>query len=505
MTSSKTTTSPALSDRLDFIGLDDASLAQLRSASSHIEKHLTPALDRFYGKLAKVPAVSKFFDGQASVGRAQGRQTGHWQSIAAAKFDDEYFESSRKVGLRHAKIGLEPRWYVGGYGLILEGLIKGVMQDLVAEQLAAQPKKLFGSAPTLDVEAISGVMTAMMKAVLVDVDLAVTVYFDKLTEEAAARDRAAKAEIERTVQLTGEALQRLADGNLTRRVDAEFAPEFEQIKTDTNAVFQQLEVLVKRLVEASHSLRTATGEILSGANDLSERTTRQAAAIEQTSAAMEQLMHTVTDNAGRAELASSKASAASDLAVEGGRVMDDANAAMDRIAESSDKISNIIGMIDDIAFQTNLLALNASVEAARAGEAGKGFAVVAVEVRRLAQNAAQASHDVKELIDRSSKEVRGGGQLVSDATRKLERIVAAVGENATLMREMAEAGSSQTSAIQQISVAIRQMDEMTQHNAALVEETNAAIEQTEAQAGELDLIVDTFTLSKSPAGTRRAA
>jgi len=494
-----------ISDRLDFIGLDDASLAQLRSAGKHIEKHLPPALDRFYGKLAAVPAVAKFFEAQGSVQRAQGRQTGHWLSIATGKFDAEYVESSRKVGLRHAKIGLEPRWYVGGYGLILEGLVKGVMQDLVAEQLAAQPKKLFGSAPSIDVAAISGVMSAMMKAVLVDVDLAVTVYFEKLTEEAAERDRAAKVEVERTVKLTGAALQDLARGNLTTRIDADFAPEFAQIKTDTNAVFDQLELLVKRLVEASHSLRVATGEILSGANDLSERTTRQAAAIEETSAAMEQLMHTVTDNAGRAELASGKASAASTLAAEGGQVMKDANAAMDRIAESSQKISNIIGMIDDIAFQTNLLALNASVEAARAGEAGKGFAVVAVEVRRLAQNAAQASHDVKQLIDRSAAEVRGGGQLVSDATRKLERIVAAVGENATLMRDMAEAGTSQTSAIQQISVAVRQMDEMTQHNAALVEETNAAIEQTEAQAGELDLIVDTFSLSTDKRRDRRAA
>ena len=505
MSTKSTQSSSVLSERLDFIGLDEATLARLQSASQHIEKHLTPALERFYAKLARVPAVAGFFDGQASMGRTQGKQANHWKAIATGRFDDEYVEASRRVGLRHAKIGLEPRWYVGGYGLILEGLIAGVMRDLVAEQLAAQPRKLFGSAPSIDVEALSGVMTAMMKAVLIDVDMAVTVYFDKLTEEAAERDRVAKAEVERTVRLTGAALQRLAEGDLTTRVNDTFVPEFEQIKTDTNAVFEQLEQLVQRLAEASHSLRVATGEILSGANDLSERTTRQAAAIEQTSAAMEQLLHTVTDNSGRAVLASSKAAAASTLAAEGGRVMDDANAAMDRISASSGQISNIIGMIDDIAFQTNLLALNASVEAARAGEAGKGFAVVAVEVRRLAQNAAQASHDVKELIDRSEKEVRGGGQLVSDATRKLERIVSAVDENATLMRQMAEAGGSQTAAIQQISVAVRQLDEMTQHNAALVEETNAAIEQTEVQAGELDMIVDTFSVSAKARGNLQAA
>jgi len=505
MSTSSRQSSHDLAERLTFIGLDDAALARLKSASGYIEKHLGPALEQFYAKLSKVPAVARFFDGQASMGRAQNKQANHWRAIATGEFNDHYVEAAQRIGLRHAKIGLEPRWYVGGYGLILDGLIRGVLQDLVAEQLASQPKKLFGGSAQIDVEALAGVMIAMMKAVLIDVDMAVSVYFDKLTEEAAERDRAAKAEIERTVALTGAALQRLAEGDLTTRVTEDFAPEFAQIKTDTNAVFDQLEVLVQRLSTASGALRVATGEILSGANDLSERTTRQAAAIQQTAAAMDDLMRTVTENASRAELASGKATAASTLAAEGGKVMGEANKAMERIASSSDQISNIIGMIDDIAFQTNLLALNASVEAARAGEAGKGFAVVAIEVRRLAQNAAQASREVKELIDRSEAEVRTGGQLVSDATRKLERIVAAVDENATLMREMAEAGSSQSAAIHEISVAIRQMDEMTQHNAALVQQTNASIEQTESQAGELDMIVDTFSVTKKSARERRAA
>jgi len=494
-----------LAERLAFIGLDAASLAELAASSRHIEKHLTPALDRFYEKLAGVPAVARFFEGKTQMDRAQGKQTDHWKAIATGRFDEDYVASSRRIGLRHARIGLEPRWYIGGYGMILEGLIGGVMADLVAEQLAAQPRGLFSKPVELDAGALSRVITAMVKAVLVDVDMAVTVYFDKLTEEAAERDRLAKASVERTVQLTGAALQRLAEGDLTNRVTEAFEPEFQQIKSDTNAVFDQLEQLVTRLLSASRGLKTATGEILSGANDLSDRTTKQAATIEETSAAMEQLMHTVADNAQRAEQASSKAAAASGIAAEGGRVMTDANAAMERIASSSNQISNIIGMIDDIAFQTNLLALNASVEAARAGEAGKGFAVVAIEVRRLAQNAAQASRDVKDLIDRSAQEVRGGAQLVADATRKLERIVEAVDENATLMRQIAEASSSQTAAIQQITVAVHQMDEMTQHNAALVEETNAAIEQTEAQASELDMIVDTFSVSDAGKAKRRAA
>jgi methyl-accepting chemotaxis protein len=168
---------------------------------------------------------------------------------------------------------------------------------------------------------------------------------------------------------------------------------------------------------------------------------------------------------------------------------------MARITTSSGKISNIIGLIDDIAFQTNLLALNASVEAARAGEAGKGFAVVAIEVRRLAQSAAEASSEVKVLIEQSANEVSGGSRLVEDAAGKLAAILQAVRENSELMAGISEATREQAGGIDEVTSAIRQMDEMTQHNAALVEETNAAIEQTEAQAVELDNIVDIFTVT----------
>ena len=210
---------------------------------------------------------------------------------------------------------------------------------------------------------------------------------------------------------------------------------------------------------------------------------------------MEQLAHTVMDNAKRAEEASQKTKAMSQSAEEGGEVMRQATGAMEQITHSSAKISNIIGMIDDIAFQTNLLALNASVEAARAGEAGKGFAVVAVEVRRLAQSAAEASSEVKALIEQSGEEVADGSKLVASAADKLAAILDGVRENNSLMEGIAKDSQEQAAAIDQVNVAVRQMDEMTQHNAALVEETNAAIEQTETQAADLDRIVDIFRIA----------
>jgi len=311
--------------------------------------------------------------------------------------------------------------------------------------------------------------------------------------------------VDRGLVETGQVLAALARTDLTLRMHGDYQGAFGQLKTDTNAVADTISDIVGQLRVTSRALKTATGEILSGANDLSERTTKQAATIEETSATMEQLASTVVQNAERASEAAVVAATVTRTAEEGGQVMSEATHAMERITTSSGKISKIIGLIDDIAFQTNLLALNASVEAARAGDAGKGFAVVAVEVRRLAQSAAGASSEVKALIEMSAAEVRGGTELVAEAAAKLGTMVTAARTSNELMVTIARESKSQAGAIEEVNAAVRIMDEMTQHNAALVEETNAAIEQTEAQASELDRLVDVFKVEAASHQQRRAA
>ncbi|WP_338721290.1 methyl-accepting chemotaxis protein [Devosia sp. XK-2] len=304
---------------------------------------------------------------------------------------------------------------------------------------------------------------------------------------------------------TSSVLAALADTDLTKRMSGQYSGAFGELAQNTNTVAERLTNVVEQLRATSGALKVATSEILAGANDLSERTTRQAATIEETSAAVEQLASTVGTNASQATDASSKVEAVLRSADNGGAVMGRATEAMDQITQSSSEISSIIGLIDDIAFQTNLLALNASVEAARAGDAGKGFAVVAVEVRRLAQSAASASSDIKALIDKSVGEVAQGSRLVAEAAEQLSVVREAVRANSALLEGIAQASREQANAIDEVNIAIRQMDEITQHNAALVEETNAAIEQTEAQAVKLDSIVSVFKLDDRVVAARQAA
>jgi len=304
-------------------------------------------------------------------------------------------------------------------------------------------------------------------------------------------------------------LSALARADLTARVTGNFTGAFVELRDNTNAVAERLAGVMGNLQETSGRLKTATSEILAGSNDLAERTSRQASMVDQTSDTIQQMTSKVRANATRAEDANRSVGAASRIAVESGAAMDSASSAMERISASSAKISNIIGLIDDIAFQTNLLALNASVEAARAGEAGKGFAVVAVEVRRLAQSAAEASAEIKQLIDLSVDEVHAGTQVVLQIGERIAALNTSVMESAGLIGEITTASSEQAVAIDEVHAAMRQLDEITQHNAALVEETNAAIEQTEEQADALDQIVAVFTIENegeaAPGRSRAAA
>ncbi|AWK86221.1 methyl-accepting chemotaxis protein [Azospirillum thermophilum] len=305
--------------------------------------------------------------------------------------------------------------------------------------------------------------------------------------------------VESVIADLAEVLSGLAQGDLNKRVTRDYQGAFQRVKTDVNATSTKLAEIVGQISQAAETIASAASEVSLGSADLAERTEQQASSLEETAASMEELGATVRSNADNAQRANVMATEARSAAESGGGVATSAIEAMRRIEDASRKITDIIGVIDEIAFQTNLLALNAAVEAARAGDAGRGFAVVAQEVRQLAQRSAQASKEIKALILDSDSQVKDGVDLVKKAGDALEGIVSGVQQVASLISEMAAASSEQATALDEINATVAQMDEMTQKNAALVEETTAAAQAMSGQATDLKSLIGFFRLEQTAA------
>ncbi|AUH53525.1 diguanylate cyclase [Chromobacterium sp. ATCC 53434] len=288
----------------------------------------------------------------------------------------------------------------------------------------------------------------------------------------------------------------LAKGDLTKTISADYEGLFGQLKTDSNATVERLKEIVANIKDSTDAINTAAKEIAAGNANLSGRTEQQAASLEETASSMEEITSTVKQNAENAKKANSLATGASDIAARGGKVVGDVVSTMNEINESAKKIVDIISVIDGIAFQTNILALNAAVEAARAGEQGRGFAVVASEVRNLAQRSAAAAKEIKSLIGNSVDKVESGSRLVDEAGRTMNEIVVSIRRVADIMSDISAASAEQSSGIEQVNLAVTQMDEGTQKNAALVEEAAAAAESLEEQARYLADAVAVFKLDE---------
>ena len=298
--------------------------------------------------------------------------------------------------------------------------------------------------------------------------------------------------VEAAIADIARVLGALAVGDLGQRVTRTYCGAFDRLKSDVNATSAKLAEIVGQIGEATEAISQASSEVSVGSADLAERTEQQASSLEETAASMEELSATVRANAENAQRANRMAADARHAGQDGAVVANSAVDAMKAIADASRKITDIIGVIDEIAFQTNLLALNAAVEAARAGDAGKGFAVVAQEVRVLAQRSAQASKEIKTLILNSDHQVQHGVDMVKKAGASLTGIVEGIQQVAALIAEMTEASGEQATALDEINSTMASMDEMTQKNAALVEETTAAAHAMANQASDLQTLMSFF-------------
>lgn len=315
-----------------------------------------------------------------------------------------------------------------------------------------------------------------------------------------ATDITAEVEAEQQLQLTvsqvNAAIDAAVNNDLTHRVATEDKSDMMlSISQGVNSLLDTMTDIIISIKNASDAVYTGAREISNGNTDLSNRTEQQASSLEETASSMEELTGTVRQNADSAKQANNLASNAVTIAIDGGHLIEDVVKTMASINESSQKIADIIGMIDGIAFQTNILALNAAVEAARAGEQGRGFAVVASEVRTLAQRSANAAKDIKDLISESATKINNGNDLVNKSGNTMREVVSAIKQVNDIMAEIASASAEQSSGLDEIGKAVSQMDEMTQQNAALVEEAAAASESLLGQADQLTMNVNQFILN----------
>ena len=434
-----------------------------------IERHAPAALTALYRHIAGTSQIRGLFASQARMDHARDKQMEHWRKLFSRPLDRDYAAASTHIGQIHAKIGLAPTWYISGYARMLEYVLPKLILGRLLWPFGGRRR--------------ARAATALVKASLIDMDIALAAYFE--AEQAGRRA---------VIQRCEAVFDRMAQGDLTASLDG-LPAEYQALADSFEAMRTQMCATLGVVTHSGEQIRVGSGDIRQASDDLSDRTKQQAASLEETAAAMQQITTTVRQTADGASQANRIVGEARNEAEESGEIVRRAVEAMSGIERASTEISEIISVIDGISFQTNLLALNAGVEAARAGEAGKGFAVVASEVRALAQRSAEAAKDVKTRIMASSDQVAAGVELVNETGEALQRIIGRIGEISDLVSRIAASAGQQSIGLQQVNTAMSEMDSVTQRNAAMVEQATAAARSLAQEAEVLAREVARFQLA----------
>jgi len=471
--------------RLAFLNFGERDKSALRASADLLDRAMGPAMDTFYAKIGATPETAAFFASRDAMKSAQARQESHWKVIAKGEFSTDYAATVRRIGQAHARIGLAPRWYLGGYALVMEQLIRAAFAEATPEE---QPRGLFRRpAPAMD-DGLPDRIVALVKAMLLDADLAITVYIDEA--EVARRQ---------VIDRIGAALKSLSDGDLTNELSG-MPAGFEQLQGDYNAALSHLREAIGSVVETTRQISTAADEMARASDDLARRNEAQASSLTETATATTSVSNKMATMLKNTEETNAITVRTGKDVEHQSEVMAASIAAMEEIESSTQKIGSIVGMIDEIAFQTNLLALNAGVEAARAGSQGAGFGFIANEVRELAQRSGNFARDIRALIADSSTQATRGVELVTDAGKSLERISTGVREIGERMGILANEVRSSAGGIGQINVALGEIDTVTQQNAAMAEEQTAATHSMMGETNRLAQIADGFRTNGGGSG-----
>jgi methyl-accepting chemotaxis protein len=482
----------AINERLNFMDFNDAQRAALISMQPLIARSIEAALDKFYTKARAEPQTGRLFANEAHVAHAKERQAMHWQTIASARFDEQYVQAVTAIGRTHARLGLAPRWYMGGYALIIEELFNTVLRHELNSFFTR--KKSDGLCQRI---------AAIMKGAIVDMDYSISTYLEALDAERlkSEQERESLQKAQNAAQeAISMALEELAKGDLTSRIDGELSPQFVALQKNYNDAVLRLRGVLSEVQSTMQSMTQGVSNMSSSTSAMATRTEQQAAALEEMASALDEITKIAGASSIRTKDAQQLAQTSAAEAQKSEETVKAAIASMTEIEESSRQITSIIGVIEEISFQTSLLALNAGVEAARAGEAGKGFAVVAQEVRALAERSAQAAKEIGALITKSSNEVSQGVSLVNATGDALQNIGGRIIEINSHINSITGAAQEQATGLNEITKAVQNLEQITQKNVAMMDVSNAATNALTEVSDRLSGLVQQFSLEREPAG-----
>lgn len=448
---------------LEILRLDEPARNLLRGLGKTLARAMDAAVGAFYGRLPRQPN-SQAAGGDANLRALVKAHQEHWSLISGARFDEAYVESAAALDKAQGEARLQPQYIVAGHALLLEKLVEAVICERWPSRFGR------GKAPALASE-----VGVLIRAAMLDLSLAISKELDDAAiRSASADERNAALEEARVSALCAldEVLPKLAVGDFESKLPDALPEGFAAMGDSYNASVEKLRGTIGTVRGAAEEILKSTTGISDAAGHLAQRTEQQAAGLEESTAALQELTQNVALTADGAQQAAAVVETVLAEAKTSGSVVTKAVTAMGAIEKSSEEIAKIIGVIDEIAFQTNLLALNAGVEAARAGDAGKGFAVVAQEVRSLAQRSADAAKEIKGLISQSTTQVQTGVGLVNTTGEVLQKIIVRIGEINEIVAGIASAAADQSSGLREVNTAIAAMDTNTQQNAAMVSQTS---------------------------------